>query len=335
MTEGAAQAALKAISKMHDEEFNEMQTIATQFMWCSYYFYGTSYEPVSKGKFQYNDFRRNEEYQKFASKYNAELRYIFINNAGYVNLGDFESCCQRLVASVDTLTSLQALDLNALGNVMREFAAIEYFGKSKAFKNYFYEIHHGTKEVYNTLVERYNNYYHQGYTDIQAFTMIPASDFSDMQGGFICSECSWAPESIKQRYNHIKSNYEKHLQELYNILLDSPDLTICYNNASVGNSTINNSSNVSNYVDINQVLQCASELLTNEALGSDNESLLLQIREQVPELLDAKLQEYGYTKNKLIIIIIMLVILFFMTVVSFGFHIVTLKKITDKSNVDI
>jgi hypothetical protein len=331
MTDNAAQAALKAISKMHDEEFNEMQTIATQFMWCSYYFYGTSYEPESKGKFQYNDFRKNEEYQKFASKYNAEQRYIFINNNGYVNLGDFETCCKSLVASVDSMSSLLALDNNAISNVMRQFAAIEYFGKTKVFKNYFNQVHHGTTEIYNTLKERYNTYYHQGYTDIQSFTMIPANEFADMKGGFICSECSWAPLSIKTRYLEIKTTYEKHLQELFNILLVSPDLTICYNNASVGNSSINNSSNVSNYVDINQVLACASELLTNKAVSDGNDSLLIQIKEQVPELVEEKLEEYGYTKNKLLIIIIMLIVLFIFTVFSFGMHLVELKKIKDNS----
>jgi hypothetical protein len=153
--------------------------------------------------------------------------------------------------------------------------------------------------------------------------MIPASDMAEYSGYFISSECSWAPQSIKQRYLDIKTTYEQSLQTLFNILLDSPDLTICYNNASVGNMNVNNNDGtVFRYVDLNQVLACCGEVLMNEALEKEDENLLDKIRQEVPELVEQKLEEYGYTKLKLIIIIILLVVLFMIA----GFNLVVCLK---------
>jgi hypothetical protein len=327
MTENASQAALKAISKMHEEEFAEMQTIATQFMWCSFYFYGTSYEPQSTDRFKYNDFRTDIEYQKFAAKYNAAYRYIFINTAGYVNGSDFENCCRRLVASVDSMTTLLPLDENGLKGVIRELAAIDYFGKTSAFQAYFNEVHSGKKSIINTLKQNYNNEYIQGLKDIQSFTMIPASEFSEYEGNFISSECSWAPQSIKKRYLEIKTTYEQHLQQLFNILLDSPDLTICYNNASVGNVNANNNKgDICQYVDINQVLACCGELLMNKAEEKDDEELLKKIYKEVPELVEQRMTELGYTKLKLIIIFALLIVLFIITCYNFVLSIKNYKS---------
>ena len=334
MTSNAAQAILKAINKMHEEEFNEMQTIATQFMWCSYYFYGMNLDTISTGKYKYCDFRSDEEYKKFAAKYNADRRYLYINNNGYVNAGDFEQCCKTLVATVDSMTSLNALNSIAMDNVIREIAAIEYFGKTSSFQSYFYEVHSGTKEIYRKLKEKFNNSYNQGYKDIQTFTMIPASEFKKYNAGVISSECSFAPESLKKRYNEIKSHYEDSLKQLYNIILDSPNLTICYNNATVGNTTVGTSNQMYQYVNVNQVLSCAGELLGKQLEKNNNEEFLLQVKEIVPELVDKKLKELGNIKLKFIILFILIFILFIICLYNMGISIksiLDLKKYTIRS----
>ena len=80
MTSNAAQAILKAINKMHEEEFNEMQTIATQFMWCSYYFYGMNLDTISTGKYKY----KNKQYNEF--KFNITKFFKFLIYKFWYNL---------------------------------------------------------------------------------------------------------------------------------------------------------------------------------------------------------------------------------------------------------
>lgn len=324
MTEQAAAAALKAINAMTDAQFSEMQSIMTQFKWTTFYFVENNLFKARKDDFKYVDPRWAYESSKkdsspqtqwinFAVTYQPEHRFLYVDSE--YHSGNFKEAALLVKSGVDQTSGKFLHEGNSqtvLGNM---FGGIIYLSKWKNFLEYCGTVH-GINE--NTIVRAKNivsSVVDEQKAKIGAFVGMSDKDLKEINGGFFCEQASYCGPELKASYLNIKTEYEKKIKELYEIMRASPSLTVCFNEATTGDINATNNENMNVYTDITQVLNCAgdelgeiSDVMSYDELNKLVKKLQLDVEKcLLPPVID-KHQDKLIKQNKLLMVCVSVVL---------------------------
>ena len=364
----ASAAALKAIDYISNQEFQQLEAIQKQFMWSCVYFYGFNVLEPAKTQFKGVDPRAinkqdpsNTTWLDFAYKNQVDRKFIYVNPSGKVEMGDFVSVADKIVKASDMLTGkIEIVDADYIAAYI---AGLIYLGKWDSFKKFVAQGYNVYESTLNKLKTTMDERIKERLQLLVRSTGYTQDELKSSNGGFYKPAASYAPSSLKQEYIAKKGEYETKVKELFNIIKDTPSLTICYQNASIGNADVGGEDNLV-YVNTNQILNCAGDLIAEEVIEdnkSETEELLKKIQElsieiketneridgiitknDIIEMINEKIQTLGNEKLEQIEVkqkvatwvIIALVILFIMSFIMFVFCIknsAEIKKIRIKS----
>jgi hypothetical protein len=158
-----------------------------------------------------------------------------------------------------------------------------------------------------------------------------------------CGSCSFASDTLKQQYLDTKDEYLKMLDELYEIVKQSPQLSVCYNNA--GGMTTVGEKNSEIHVNLRQVINCAGDMITNDIeegnitldqLAKEIKVMKNSIlsKDDILNMIDSKLNERMNELSSKIQastgIIIVLIILFIFSMISIVLSIYNMRSVNRK-----
>ena len=289
----ASAAALKAIDYISNQEFQQLEAIQKQFMWSCFYFYGfnvlepakTQFKGVDPRAINYQD-STNTTWLDFAYKNQVDRKFIYVDPSGHVSMGDFVIVSDKIVKACDLLNAKS--DIADAAYIAAYIAGLVYLGKWDNFKKFIaqgYNVYESTLNKLKTTMDERIKENLQLLTRATGYTQ---DELKSNNGGFYKPSASYANSSLKQEYIAKKSEYEAKVKELYNIIKNTPSLTICYQNASIGNADIGGEDNLT-YINTNQILNCAGDLIAEEVVESKHdeiEELLKKIQELSIEIKD-------------------------------------------------
>lgn len=353
----SSQAALKAINKIADSEFQTLQVLATQMAWSSFFFTGTDIETPQKGVYQTIDPRNlyyqtkssetpNTTYINFCYTYHPEYEIVYIDPATSKYLSaSFDTINSKLSGgSIKDFTTgeLESLDQNLICSYI---AGLVYLNKSDAFVKIYGQT---IKDAIKLIKAKYEATISPYLTKLEQRFKKTKDELKSSNLGFFCYSASFCPASIKEQYASSKKSYESKVNELYEILKQSSSLTVCYQSASIGDASISDDSNDNMiYTNINQVLKCCedevAEQTANETETARYEDLLNQIqdlkvkvvvKDDIYKMIDEKISAIQTresiintsTSSISIALIIVIIVLFIMSLGNFGFTLSRTKQ---------
>jgi len=355
-------AALNAINKIADKEFQELQYIQQQFTWSTIYLPGDEVKnPTTNNAMLANDPRfynyvdnKDYSYLQFVATHHVDQQFIYLDEKGYPNAMDINKACEEIIKRVEFANNIKIKDDELY--VVQILAGLKYLNKYDMFKKRMINVYNTNSNYISKLGETYNSKINE-YLQKFARTFIYSADEIKNQNIYIqCARASFASDSLKKQYEETKKEYLKKLDELYQIVKASPKMTLCYNNA--GPSQVASSEDSTASYNLKQVLNCAGEMIADDVskdiVGSeiDNATLAKQIAElkaritagdkqvkneilkMLDEKIDARVQEAMDKAAKNISIgtsvIIILVILFIICLCSLMLSIYNMMQVKNK-----
>lgn len=301
----ASAAALKAIDYISNQEFQQLESIQKQFMWSCFYFYGfnvlepakTQFKGVDPRAINYQD-PENTTWLDFAYKNQVDRKFIYVDPTGKIGMGDFVSVADKIVKACDLINAKSNVD--DVEYIAAYISGLIYLGKWDQFKKFIsqgYNVYESTlNKLKNTTDERIKEKI-QMLTRSTGYTQ---DELKSNNGGFYKPSASYANSSLKQEYLSKKSEYEAKVKELFEIIKNTPSLTICYQNASMGDADIGGEDNLV-YINTNQILNCAGDLIAEEITESQNnetEEILKKLQELSIEIKDTRKELNGKIISK-------------------------------------
>ena len=126
----------------------------------------------------------------------------------------------------------------------------------------------------------------------------------------------------KNKYLELEKEYKAEVEKMYNLIKDVSQLTLCWNNATVGDTFVEGD-NVNSDVNINQFLNCCGDVIASEAgIVDQANSNIGELKQSIKDLatrltkgetsIEEVDEKLNALKTKMIIIIVVIVILFLM-----------------------
>lgn len=328
----AASAAMEMIDKLNNERFLKLNQINNLFMLTTFYHIGgnlsDSCTPDNRPEIKIKDPRyicisltdkekeTNSTYLYFLDfvlKYKLWQRIPVYNpDSSDSNTSDkqefyaesFNSILNWLTSSLDNSDFTVKFRTESQTLIWsRIMASLYYFDKLDSFKEYGQDVFQLTENKMNqicalpnesvdTLIDR-----QEFDSTVSKLTktigMSRSKAISNHIGVFITS-ASFCDESLKQEYKEIKSEYDKAVEDIKEILKQSAELTLCWNSAKIdpvqiGEATATDGGTNQVYQNVSQVLNCAGEMLQSEI-----EDLTTK-NEDISDLLDLMTANKNYT----------------------------------------
>jgi hypothetical protein len=341
-------AALNAINKIADKRFSELQYIQQQFLWSTIYLPSDEVEKpttntaklMNDPRFLYAGNKDNISYLQFVAKNNVEQQFIYTDDNGNLNNIDIVRACDEIINRVDFTKSKIKNDEKY---IMQLLAGIKYLNKWSMFTNKMSTIHN-IKSSYLTILNQQINNGIQEYVNILARHFgYSEKEISSKNMYIECPSCSFASSELKQQYSDTKKEYLQMLNELYEIIKQSPQLSVCYANA--GGTEVSAGKNSDVYVNLRQVVNCAGDIVSNEVVNGELSlaELAKEIKvvknsimskDDIIALIDSKIVEkMDEEKNKIQVgttLIIIIIVLFIFSFVSLILSTYNFKKIKSK-----
>ena len=364
----ASAAALKAIDYISNQEFQQLEAIQKQFMWSCFYFYGfnvlepakTQFKGVDPRSINYQD-PSNTTWLDFAYKNQVDRKFIYINPGNMkAEQSDFIQTADKIIVACDLLTTKS--DIGDTPFIAAYIAGLLYLGKWDTFKKWTAQTYNVYESTLNKLKTTMDQRIKENLQLLATLTGYNSDELKSTNGGFFMPSASYATSSLKQLYIESKAQYEAKVKELFNIIKDTPSLTICYQNASVGDVEMGGEDNLA-YVKTNQILNCAGDLIAEEVTNDKNDEMLkllekiqqmsielkdtnakfeevqglMMTKNNVIKLIDSKIDENINVKKQQIVgeqttslwLIIILIVLFLFSLVSLIFSLKNSRKISE------
>lgn len=341
-------AALNAINKIADKRFSELQYIQQQFKWSTIYLPSDEVEKpttntsklMNDPRFLYSGNKDNISYLQFVSKNNVEQQFIYVDDNGVLNNTNLIQACDDIVNRVDFTNSKIKNDEEY---IMQIIAGIKYLNKWSLFTDKMNTIYNIKSNYLTILNQQINNGINKYINMLSRHFGYSEKEISSKNMYIECSVCSFASSELKQQYNDTKAEYLQMLNELYEIVKQSPQLSICYANA--GGNEISAGKNADVYINTRQIINCAGDMITEDIVNGDLSlaELAKEIKvmknsimskDDIIALIDSKIVEkMDEEKNNIQIgttLLIIIIILFIFSLISLILSIYNYKKMKSK-----
>lgn len=351
MSTEAAKAAANVINKANEDRFIQLQEYDKMFKWTCFYFSGSDIADCCKANTETiqrildprlaceMDLEQSKDWADFSVTYKNYQRFIFPSyqpllqesNTDEIDYfpGSFITACEFLNKSFGLDKGFFTPELRAEWSCI--IAGMSYLNKIDGFKNFAINTYGIEKEIVlqttetalDTTNPRINlEVYRKALLYLQRYVGLSASKLKEIHGGFYNKKCSFLDSDTKNKYLELEKEYKAEVEKMYNLIKDISQLTLCWNNASVGDTFVEGD-NVNTDVNINQFLNCCGDVIASEAgIVDQSNSNIGELKQSIKELatrltkgettieeVDKKLSDL---KSQMIIIIIVIVILFLM-----------------------
>ena len=285
----ASMAAMNAIDKISDKRFQELQYVQQCFAWTCYYFQSDVLDKPTTNLSKLGADPRNiyvtdksdMSFLKFAGQYVTALQFVYFGLNGNPENMDIDTACKTYVQTCDLSTAKLKQDEERTASIL---AGIKFLNKWNMFKQML-------KEVYNidySTLEKTNSLYNQLIAKklqlLESFFKVSAESIKSQNLYIICYASSYASTVLKDEYTKTKEEYLKMLNELYDIVKQSQQLTVCWNNASIQDVSAKNEGIAC--VDLKQIVNCGNDVVADEIVKDTSNGALdvAKLKQRVDEL---------------------------------------------------
>ena len=273
----AAQEALKGLEIAKSIGLDKLLNIERQLKWCNYYMYGVDLNAIGSNP---SDPRRMftqtkveqcgdiptaicTTYADFVSTYKPQFYFLYLkptSNTEYALNVLYVDQCEEIISN------LLSVDENnhEIDCIM---AGLNYFGKL----DYFNEVltNHNMNESYMSKIKKYTNTNKVEYVNmIENRTLLSKTlgiehTYFKILGGYYFKQKSYVPTSLIEQYNEFNTKYQKELNDMMEILKNTPKLQLCW--ASAENKEINITNNEQTAAGINTTaaVNCMSDAVVD------------------------------------------------------------------------
>ena len=348
-------AAMNAIDKISEKKFQELQYVQQCFIWTCYYFNSDIIDKPTTDltklgadprNIYYVD-KKDDSFIKFVGQYNSIQQFIIIgDNLVPVNM-DIIAACDEYIEKCDTSTGEIKYDESRIASI---FGGLKFLNKFDMFKKMMNEIYNTSEIVIEKTNKIINDLIHKNIQELERFFKVSKETIESKNSYIICYSTSYATPDLKQKYLETKEKYLKMLDELYEIIRNSPALSVCYNNACVQDVSASKAGVA--YVDVKQVVNCSGEVISDEivkdtsngdldvaVLKAEFENLKSKfvgkddIIKLIEDKLDKKLEEERKKVNIGVGTVIILIILFIICLCALVLGIKNTMDINRKLNI--
>jgi hypothetical protein len=283
---------------------------------------------------------KDYSYLQFVAKNNVDQQFIYLDKNGTPNTMNINGACEEIVKRVEFANNITVKSDEEY--IIQLLAGLKYLNKWNMFKDRMKNVFNVDGGLVAKLGEKYDSEIKK-YLQTFARTFTFTEQQIKNQNIYIqCARASFASKALKEEYSKTKEEYLDMLDELYQIVKASPQMTLCYNNA--GPSQVASSEDSTASYNLNQILNCAGEMVADDVskkiVGTevDNVALAKQIAELkerikasnkqikdeilnlIDEKIDAKIEEAMNKQAKTATIgvgmIIILIVLFIICISS-------------------
>lgn len=289
----AARAAVDALNKANEARFTQLQEYNKMFKWTCFYFSGGDIADCCKANTEKvqrvldprlsceMDIDKSLNWADFAVTYKVHQRFIYPgyeplyqkNNTDTVEFfpGSFISACEYIGTCFGLDKGFYTEEQCARWTCI--LAGMVFLNKLDSFKDFALNVYGMNNDIIERVTARSLDsntidinvsVYQKALTALQRYVGLNAAQLKEIHGGFYNKSCSFLDSDSKETYLKLQEEYKAEVEKMYNIIKNVGELTLCWNNATVGDTFVEGDE-VNSDVNINQFLNCCGEIIASDA----------------------------------------------------------------------